>query len=163
MTNPPAPFEIAYATPSPYGNAPILVKLAGIFLLVIAGLDFIYGVVIAIMGFAMGVDVAHDASPPPMALFVGIFGGLTLLSLSVCAVKITAGVKLLRRRYHAWGWGLAGGIICCMQLWCSYFCVIPMAAGIFTIIVLCQQSVIRYLREGSATGGAEIAIQGVNG
>ena len=46
--------------------------------------------------------------------------------------------------------GLAAGIIGCTQLWCCYSCLLPMAIGIFTIIVLSLSNTRNYLRVSAA-------------
>jgi hypothetical protein len=78
-----------------------------------------------------------------------VYGAPGAASLLVLAPKLIGGLKLLRVRKRAWGWGLAAGIVGCMELWMAFpFCVpivAPLAAGIFTIVILSLTHVRRYL------------------
>ncbi len=158
------PYDI-YQDPSPYGNAPLLVKLVGIFTIVVAGLDIIYGVVMLMSGIFIGTGAmpipafevnpaggagAPAVPPPPLAFFVWLLVFITLIAVCAGIVKLIAGIKILRRRRSAWGWGLAVGIVGCLQLWCVYFCVVPLGVGIFTIVVMSLEGVRRYLRDSAA-------------
>ena len=91
------------------------------------------------------------AHSPPLGsfqayFFLVIYGGEGALALGAAAVKFIGAVKLLRRARNAWGWGLAAGIVGCVELWCSLGCVIPLAVGIYTIIILCFEHVRRYMQ-----------------
>jgi len=163
MTQPPQWGEtISYQSRSQYGNAAVLVKLAGIFNLVAAGLDALCG--LAMAGFVvLMVFIAAEASRPGAPagpghggagtrpeeawMVAGVYGGLAVLSLGVSVVKAIGGTKMLRHSPGAWGWGLAAGIVGCVQLWCSLACVVPMSAGIYTIIILCLDHVRRFLAD----------------
>jgi hypothetical protein len=157
MTEPtpdPFPHELVYQSVPEHRNAPMLVKLAGIFALVSAGLSFIGALYMAGMCIFMGYMAAHvapGAGPPPppfpIAIFYVVYGAFGVAAIAVGVVKIIGGLKLLRGGKNTWGWALAAAIVGCVELmWCSLGCVLPLAAGIFTIIILCQEHVRAYLR-----------------
>ncbi|HEY4328995.1 MAG TPA: hypothetical protein VGN88_04605, partial [Phycisphaerae bacterium] len=142
--------------PSPYGNSPKLIQVTAILNLVMAGLDFLWGGVMVVVLIVIGAggmspeELSGDAGPggaTPKWLFILVAGIFALFCAIAGILKLTGGVKLLRRTRFAWGIGLSGGIVGCMQLWCSYFCVLPMGIGIFTIVVLALENSRRYLRE----------------
>ncbi|HVX85764.1 MAG TPA: hypothetical protein VH253_13360 [Phycisphaerae bacterium] len=153
MTNmdPRTPLEIAYAQALPHGNARILVLLAGIFTLVSGGLDFFYGCAMAFDAVIFSTVVASGPSSATMPAFMkwmwAGYAAVAALSLVYCGVKIFAGIMLLRKRRHARGLGLAVGIMGCTEFWCSLFCFIPLAFGVFTLVVMCLGNVANYLRD----------------
>ena len=82
-----------------------------------------------------------------MAAAIGVaYGICAVISLLQGILKMIAATKLRRRSKYAWGWGLAAGIASCMELQCSLFCVLPLAMGIYMIVILCRQNVQSYLR-----------------
>jgi hypothetical protein len=180
MTMPPAPpsLELNYETPQPGGNARLLVRLAGIFTLISAGIDLLHAAIsigmIVIMHFAMSAAAAAAAAPPPggapavappaagppppvapfpMTAYYFLYGTPGALSLITMIVLVIGGTKLLRMRKHAWGWGLAMGIVNCCQAWmvmgCCLLYIGPLAAGIYTIVILCLPHVRGYVQQAS--------------
>jgi hypothetical protein len=171
-SNPPYPPDPSFAYQplpyQPYGSAPTLTKLAGIFNCIMAGMDLLYALGIGVFAILVAAGVIpqdafddksafpppgggpHVYSGPPIALIYGITGAISVVALAAGIVKLIAGIKMLRRKPGAWGWSLAGGIFGCTQLWCSYFCVLPMGIGVFTIVVCCLDTVRRYLRDAAA-------------
>lgn len=161
----PQPFEMDYQSVNNQGNPELLVRLAGIFTIITASFDIIVAIFAVI--YAIMVPFIPDAAftttgpaaatlpfnPKPMILGIAIVAAV--IAGAAGAVKLTGGIKLLRRSRNAWGWGLASGIIGCVALWCSYGCFIPMAAGIFTIVVLSKKSVRTFLLSpGNAPRGS---------
>jgi len=151
----------------PYGSAPLLVKLAAIFNLVMAGLDVIYGLLLAalvVLIIAMGHAPAgasagpelfpgrpgEEMKPEDVKIASAVYGVMAFMSLGVAVVKLIGGIKLLRHSRGAWGWGLTAGIVGCVQLWCSLFCVLPLAVGIYTIVAMSMESVRRFLADPDA-------------
>ena len=154
----PPPMQMSYESVRPHGNARVLLLLAGIFTLVTAGLDYLYAIVITGYGIFFATvtipTTGPGVTPPPFdfqKVLPPILLGLALLSASVATLKLIAGIKLLRGSSRAWGWGLAAGIAGCTQIWCSYFCLIPLAVGIFTIVVLCLNDTRVYLSTPRST------------
>jgi hypothetical protein len=94
-------------------------------------------------------------APPPTWVLVALYGGMGIMSIAVGVLKLVGGLKLMRLRPGAWGWGLAAGIAGCPQVWCSLFCVMPLAVAIYTIVVLCRQDVRWYLH---TMGGQEQSV-----
>jgi len=171
MTQPtPAPPTLTYQTPHPYGNAPLLVRLAAIFTLVAAGTDLLgtawSAVTLAIMYIATQFDTASGAAIPPrgpapfpgpqavMWISLAIHGGAFLIGLLCTVVKTVAGIQLLRHSRRAWAWGLAAGILGSFPLSsflsCSLFCLLSLPAGIYTLVVMCLQHVRRFLADANA-------------
>jgi len=165
----PAPPEstLTYETPQPYGNAPILVKLAAIFGFVAAGLDLL-GVALAVimlvtvfwvMGQMNSAPAPGGAATPlgprsVMWLTLAIRGGGALLGIISAAVKTVAGIQLLRHSRRAWGWGLASGIIGSIPLTgiltCGVICLGTLPAGVFTLVVMLLGHVRRFLADAEA-------------
>ncbi|HVT80293.1 MAG TPA: hypothetical protein VHM90_06505 [Phycisphaerae bacterium] len=148
------PYQSQYR---PYGSAPTLTKVAAILNIVMAGIDLLYGlgmlvatIVFLIPGAVDKHEFDGNNGPPLIAIQIGLPIAFLIIS-AAGIVKLVAGIKLLRRKPGAWGWTLAGGIVGCMQIWCSYFCVLPMGIGVFTIVVCCLDTVRRYLAD-SASG-----------
>jgi len=152
----PAPADLDYQSTSPFGNAPTLLLLATIFNFVMAGLDFLYA--IAMVGFTIFMYFMLEriaAVPPPAGGSPGpplphwfplIYGAMAVPALGAAVVNLIAGLKLKRHSQGAWGWALAAAIVNCLQLWCNWGCVVPMANGIYSIIILCQPRVQAFLR-----------------
>jgi len=160
MTDPidpynPAPDGVNDPTLSGYGNAPSLVKLSAIFMLISAGLTGIGVLYMIFLAVFINSIFGHGgiAGPPPLPPFYLriIYGAMAVFALVVAILKTIAGLKLLRGGTRAWAWGLTSGIVSCIELlWCSLACFLPMAAGIFTIVILCKPNVQAYLRERPA-------------
>ena len=148
-----------------YGQVPAdatvkkLIMLAFIFDFVMAGIDAVYGIGMIVAAFVVPAIITASAAagpagaspPPPTAVLVVIYCGMGLVSLLAGIVKLIAGLKMKRNSRGAWGWGLAAGIVACVQLWCSFFCVLPMAAGIYSIVILCREDVRSYFARGNET------------
>ena len=88
---------------------------------------------------------------------VAQYGIPGLLSLLVMTPKLIASSQLLKRGKHAWGWGLALGIISCAQVWmfipCCVPAILPLGAGVFTIVVVCLPHVRMYLAGANMPSG----------
>ena len=155
---------LSYQTPLPHHRARTRVMLAGIFNTVLAGLNFLgglgWGAMTAFMWYLFD-KMAHmpattypggPAAPPPTTmpkeslwLILGIYAGGAVLSLVVAVVQLIAGIKLLRRRRSAWAWAIAAGVVSCTELWFSVMCVIPLASGVFTLVVCFMPGTREYL------------------
>ncbi len=153
---------IGYASPDGYQRAERLVRLAGIFNVILAVLDMLAALVLVVIIVLLGNAVVPESvfyensgfaaggGPPPLPALLAVLGVEAALAVGVAVVKLIGGNKLLRTSRHAWGWGLAAGIVGCTQFWCSVACIVPLAGGIYTIWILCRQDVRRYLREEAA-------------
>jgi hypothetical protein len=98
------------------------------------------------------------SAPPPAFLakfFMIIYLVMAVISVAQGVVKMIAATKLRRRSRGAWGWALGVAIASCVQLECSFFCVGPLALGIYMIIMLCNDRVRRYLKD-SASGARDL-------
>jgi hypothetical protein len=136
-----------------YGKSPTLVQLGYIFLYIMGGLDFLAVpfFVAYIFFFPMILKAAPAAAGPPpppflaavMGVMYGVFAAISLLQ---GILKMIAANKLRKRSRHAWGWGLAAGIASCTQIQCSLLCVLPLAMGVYLIVILCRPQVQAYLR-----------------
>lgn len=153
MSEPPVMADLPYE-PIRYDNAPTLVRLASIFFYITGAIDFLavplFVAYVFFFPMFLRAGTRPGAAPPPalMAPIVSAAYGLcALVSLLQGILKMIAATKLRRRSPGAWGWALAAGIAACLQLECSLFCVLPLANGVFTIVILCMESVRRYLRE----------------
>ena len=157
----PIAVTLAYQTPPPYGNAPTLVKLAGIFSLVSAAFDLVQAAFGVGMAVVMHYTVANAPPPPPgapavpqppLALFYAIYGTPAILCLVMLGFKIFGGIKLLRRGPHVWGWGLALAIMGCAEIWTVFLCcpmyLVPLGIGIYTLVILSLPNVRLFLRLG---------------
>jgi len=164
---PPNPYDGSYAVydnPAPYGSAPLLLKIAGIVNIVMAGIDILYAALWAIVAIcvatgALDPQLANLPERPavapgdiPNSVLVAVILGIGVLALAAGLLKLIGGIKILRRSSGAWGFGLVSGILGCLQIWCSYLCLIPLAVGVFTIVVLSLENSRRYLRENPASG-----------
>lgn len=143
--------ELNYETPPPYGSAPLLVRLAGIFLLVAAGLNFLNAIYSGIMTAIQLLGPAHPPPPgfpryllPLMQIVPGV------LSLLVGGAQVAGGVQLLRRGRNAWGFGLGAAIASMVEFWNCPCCLLYMAAGVYTVVILCQNNVRVYLKQSDA-------------
>ena len=161
------PLELSYQTPPPWGNAPLLVRLAAIFAFVTVGSDVLHVLMAgAITGGwyyllthwpvpPAGAPAGAPVMPAPPSMMIGwTYALMGVLSLLVIPFKLVGAVKLLRRGTNAWSWGLAAAVLECIALWqaapCCVFVVLPLGAGVYTIIILCFAHVRRYL-EHTAT------------
>ena len=145
---------LAYATGS---SAPTLVMLAGVFNAVLAGLSLFMGIGCAIGAIVapilMRAELASSTDPPPLWVFPLIYGGIGLLALIAGCIYTVAAFKFLKKRPNACTWGMIAGITACLNLWCGGACVIPMACGIFTIVVSSQSAVKTYLANLAQNSG----------
>ena len=147
---------LSYASVYPsYGSAPTLVRVAMILLYVMAGLDLFGGLGVAaaiLLKFfvyhAVPVGAGHPP-PPDVWVRVVIDSGIAILCCLEGALLLVAATKLVRRSRNAWGLALAAAIVCCVQFQCSIFCVLPLGIGVYTIVVLVQESVRRYLQDSA--------------
>ncbi|HVS72826.1 MAG TPA: hypothetical protein VHQ47_16335 [Phycisphaerae bacterium] len=152
---------LGYEPPEGYESAPKLVRLAGTFNIIVAVLDILsalgLGTMIVLLATGIVPEAMLDSEPgmalggsrPPLALFLVTWGCCAALEIAVAVVKLVGATKLLHTSRNAWGWGLATGIVGCGQFWCGLTCVLPMAAGIYTIVILCREDVRRYLRDAA--------------
>lgn len=141
-----------------YGSAPGLVKAVAIANLILGAVDILYMILLGFYVVMFGTGVITEkmireqmqdrgGPMPPMAVIITILSIFGVLSLAAAILKVTAGIKLLRRGSMAWGLGLAAGIVGSLQLWCLYGCVLPLAVGVFTIVVMCLQNTRNYLSQ----------------
>ena len=149
--------QLAYmSVTNPYRNAPTLVLLAVIFNYVMAGIDLLYG--LSCLGFAIfmyftitSTTVTSGSGIPPERWIALLYAGPAIPSLAVATIKIIAATKMRRRSRHAFGWGLAAGIVGCIQIWCGVLCmpacIIPLGVGIYTIVIVCLDYVRAYLAD----------------
>ncbi len=153
MSNLPPPYP-GDQTPSfgfyepPADNAAKLVRLAVIFNYVSVGLDG--ALFLAGLGIGAVIAAAPDLAPrnpgdPPTWLIAVIYLGVGLLACALGAVKFIATRKFHLRRPNAWGWGLTAGILGCAQLLCGSCCCLQVAAGVYTVVILCFDNVRQYL------------------
>jgi hypothetical protein len=139
--------------PAPADNAPALVRLAVIFNYISVGLDAAMSLLA--LGFGTLFSVAPEIAPkdpgdPPVWVIALLYLGVGSLAAIIAVVKLIATRKLQLARPGAWGWGLAAGIIGCVQL-CGLSCIcLQTAAGIYTIVILCFENVRRHLASVSA-------------
>ena len=170
LQNPPEPpVELAYETPPAWGNAPLLVRLAAIFAFVTTGLDVVHALVAGGAAGFMYYTFTHmpvapaggapaPALPMPPIVFCLIYAIPAALSLLVIGFKLVGAIKLIRLGRNAWGWGLATAILQCTELWqvepCCVMFILPLGAGVYTIIILCMPHVRRYLQQGTSLQSA---------
>jgi hypothetical protein len=156
--DPPPPIDLAYQTPPPFGKAPLLVKVTAILTLVSAGIDVLSvgmcAFLIGVIYFSLLKTPSPPGTPPLLLMMSIVYGTPAVLCLLVVGFKTCGGVKLLRRGPRAWGWGLAAAIIGCAEIWTIYPCCAPallqIGIGVYSLIVLCNPNVRRYLRLDSA-------------
>ncbi|HVT80292.1 MAG TPA: hypothetical protein VHM90_06500 [Phycisphaerae bacterium] len=158
---PPRSLELNYETPPAGGNANTLIKLAAIFNFISAGFDFLHLVwgicLVVLMNYIFsiappappppavpgppGAPAVAPAPPPPKWVVFLMYGAPGILSMVVSPIKLVAAFKLLRLRKRVWGWSLTAGITGCCQWWmlmgCCVMLIVPIAAGVFTIVVCC--------------------------
>ncbi len=160
MSEPPQEFptDLMYESSPPGRNASLLLKLTMIFTYIVCGLHLMGGLLqttLAIfMPYAMQVRppaAAPGAPAPPAALFAVIYGVLAFVALAAAIVNFIAADRLRKRQRGAFAWILASAIVNVAGIfWCSLGCVLPLAAGIFTIVVLCQEGVRKELAINAA-------------
>lgn len=150
MTGPPEQITLEYDSHRGFGSAPTLVSLHGIFMAVLAGVDVIWTglslirVIVIVTHFRVTAAVA--IVDRMTLLILGMVAiDLVLSLLGACVVGIAAWKLLRKGRRGAYGWGLAAAIVACGHVWFSYGCVVPLAAGIFGIIVMVQEPTRRYI------------------
>ena len=145
--------ELGYQTVDLRGKGSLHVRLAGIFNLVMGGLDLVYALYTIFVGafmYAIFTGKLGPTPPPPGAsgmvwLMTGIHLGYAVCSFAVAPVKIIAGYKLLRGGRNARSWAYVAGCAGCVQIWCSVCCVIPMACGVYTIVAMSLDTVRAYM------------------
>jgi hypothetical protein len=171
-------YAMNYPTPSPYGNAPMLVKLAGIFNIVVGALTILFAVVQGVWAVFMramltaptapsgtttvwGIPFSTTTTGSPMPgafqwIFVALYAGAALLDLISGIVEISAGVALVRRSRRSFGWGIAALVASFLSVFSSFFgvcclvAILPLGSGIYTLVVLCFDNCRRYLRQAAA-------------
>lgn len=162
--NPYAPRDpatpLTYVTPSPHGNARTQVLLAGVFNAIAAGLHGIAGLFQIGVGIFMSflfktMPVAGPPGAPPgapgtptwMPTFMLIYYiGIGCMGIVAAACNAVSAWKFLKKRRHAVVWGIVAGAISCISLfWCSLGCVLPLASGVYTIVVCCLPNTRAYL------------------
>ena len=151
---PPLPDDFPGQQPLNYfppagNNAPALVRLAVIFNYVSAGLDlclFLLGAGLSVL-FLSGVVPMDPGDPPPMLLGV-IYIFVAVLALATAIIKFVGTRKVSRGGPGAWGWGLAVGILGCVQIVTGNCICLQVAAGVYTIVIVCFSDVKAYLATG---------------
>ena len=78
-------------------------------------------------------------------LTITLLAALPALCPAASQLTVKAVNKLQLARPHAWGWALAAGIIGCTQLFCASCCCLQVAAGVYTVVILCLENVRRHL------------------
>ncbi len=152
MSNPPLnPYDQPPAFDDfapPADNAPKLVRLAVIFNYISGGLD----IALALLGLGIGLVflAAPELAPknpddPPAWVIAMVYLGVGSIAAILAVVKLIATRKLQVARPGAWGWGLTAGILGCAQFFCGSCCCLQVAAGVYTIVILCFENVRRYL------------------
>jgi hypothetical protein len=156
---PPDPFlpDISYATVTGSREG-TLVRLAVIFNYIIAGADVLAALLqLAMMGLMYFVIQKGGMGPPPPGPAPGlpptfvilIYPVYALFALSAATVNFLSAQALRKRKPTAFGWTLASGIVNCFALlWCSLGCVLPLAAGIYSIVIMCLEPVRMHLQNG---------------
>ena len=142
---PPQPFD--YYAPPP-DNAAALIRLTVIFNYISVGLDACLSLIGLGFGtfFLVAPDMApHDPGDPPAWVIGILYLVVGLLAAAFAIVKVIGTRKLQLARPHAWGWALAAGIIGCTQLFCASCCCLQVAAGVYTVVILCLENVRRHL------------------
>jgi hypothetical protein len=150
---PPPPPAIDYQTPPPRDSAPTLVHLAAIFNFVAVFFDALYimsrVLTLAVTGVALAMPPpggAVGAGPPGFQWIVLAITILPmLLTLLIAGVKVAAGVQMLRRGRGAWILGLLAGIGGVTEFWTCFCWIFSIAAGAYTIAILCLPNVRTYL------------------
>ncbi len=162
MSNPPSdpspptpPYDIHYLAPP--DNASNLLRLTVIFNYIAAGLDALtclLGIGVGIFFIIAGPTMEQKPGDPPPLLLGIIYLCIGVLAIGYAIVKIIAARKLSNAAPHAWGWGLAAGIVGCAQLLCGSCCFLQVGAGIYTVVILCFDNVKRELsqRQSQAAG-----------
>jgi hypothetical protein len=170
---PPFDNSLSYASTNPYGNASTLVRLAGIFNLIMGGINafaaLIYiGIVIAMhfvftgrISGMMGIPPATypaGASPPtrmsgmpPEWIFLAIYSGYGLLNLAAGGIELAAGFGILKRKSWAFPMSIAAisaGFL--VSFTCSLMCILPIGNAVYTLVIICMENSRRYLRNQTA-------------
>src|SRR5262245_30995245 len=98
MSDPINPLELPYQTPLPNSSGRLHVLIAGVFCIVLAGLEVLYALMMIGMAIFMHVVLSGNIGPsttlplpPPIGLFYAIYGGIAALSLAAGIVKLVAG------------------------------------------------------------------------
>lgn len=128
-------------------NAPTLVRLAVIFNYISAGLDIclvLFGAGLSAL-FLSGSVPQNAGDPPPMFLGI-VYLIIGLLALGIGIVKFIGTRRLSRGGQGAWGWGLALGIIGCAQFLLGSCICLQVAAGVYTIVIICFSNVKNHLQ-----------------
>lgn len=148
-----------YYSPPPEDKAPKLIRLAVIFNYISAGLDAAASLMT--LGLGLLVMIVPDMAPrnpgdPPAQVLGAIYVAIGCLMAGIATVKFIAMSKLRRASPQAWGWSLAAGIIGCAQVFFISCCCLQVAAGIYTVVILCLSNVKAHLamiqRQDQSTG-----------
>jgi hypothetical protein len=135
----------------------VLIKLAVIFNYIIAGLDVIAAAgQLTMLGFMyyfmtrMTPPTATAPGMPPM-IFMLVYPFYALFALTAATLNFVSARTLARRGPWAFGWTLAAAIVDFFSLlWCSMGCILPLAAGVYSIVIVCLEQVRAELRKGES-------------
>jgi hypothetical protein len=152
---PPPPHDLNYQTVRPESSAATLVLLAFIFNYSAGGLEMLYALfrILSIFITSAMFIIPKPAGTAPAFSFAGpavmiaVDVAMFILSLGAGVLKVAAAEGLRRRTHWAWPTALAAGIVGCVEIWCSCCMVITLAAGVYTIVILCLESVRTYLQQ----------------
>ena len=150
MPNDPfAPSSLNYFPPDSSRPAG-LVRLAVIFNYITVALDILLALCLLGLSvlFTVGGIPQNPGDPPPVLLAV-IYGGMGLVTLGVIVFKFIALSKIKGRKGNAAGWGLALGIIGTIQFLTGSCLCLQVAAGVYTLVIMCRQDVKYYLSSPS--------------
>ncbi len=169
MSESPSNYPPNYQATSPYGNAPTMVRLAGIFNVIMGGINivaalvyvgaaifmhlFLTGRLSGVLGMpapAMspaGSTMPRMAGMPPEILMVGLYVVYALLNLVAGTLELTAGIGILKRKPWVFGKSIAAlsaGFL--VSFTCSLMCVLPIGNAVYTLVVICMENCRRYMR-----------------
>lgn len=146
------PSELSYLTVTTSRDA-TLIQLAVVFNYIIAGADILAALAqLGLMGFMFyamrqGGMVSAAGGPIPPEFMLLVYPIYALFALSAATLNFLSAQTLRRRSNSAIGWTLAAGVVNCFALlWCSLGCVIPLAAGVYSIVIVCLEPVRALLR-----------------
>jgi hypothetical protein len=155
----PPSHQLNYEATSPYGNAPMLVRLAGIFNIIVGSLSLLFALIqvgVGIMAYLANsgrLGTAPATAPDPFgdAMMMGICGGAGLFNLVTGLLQIVAGISLLRKTPRAYGFGIAAVVAsfaAVLGYWvvCCFVSIFPLGCAIYMLVVLCLDHCRRFLR-----------------
>jgi hypothetical protein len=151
---PGVPAELSYASVGSNPQGAVLIKLAVIFNYVVAGLDVIAALgQLAMMGlmyyFMMRMTPPTATAPAMPALAFILYPFYALFASTAATLNFISARTLSNRGPWAFGWTLAAAIVDFFSLlWCSMGCILPLAAGVYLIVIVCLEQVRAELRRG---------------